>query len=71
MVAGGDRAALVFCIQRGDARTVGPADDIDPQYGNLLREAVAGGVEVYGAQMDVSPLGIKFRALLPLHLESD
>jgi len=48
MVAAGDRAALVFCCQRGDATTVGPADDIDPEYGKLLRQVAAAGVEIFG-----------------------
>ena len=40
MVAGGERAAaLVFCVQRGDAERVRPADEIDPEYGALLRKA--------------------------------
>ncbi len=51
VVAAGERAALVFCVQRGDAQSVGPADDIDPAYGRLLRAAVAGGVEVCGVGM--------------------
>ena len=58
VVAAGDRAMLMFCVQRGDAQTVGPADDIDPEYGQLLRAAVAGGVMVRGAAMAVTPHGI-------------
>ncbi len=54
----GGRAVLVFCVQRGDADTVGPADDIDPEYGALLRRAAAAGVGVWGVGMEVSPLGI-------------
>lgn len=41
----GDRAAVVFCVARGDARALRPADEIDPAYGAALREAVAAGVE--------------------------
>ena len=48
MVTAGDRAALVFCCQRPDAITVGAADDIDPEYGRLLRQAAAAGVEIFG-----------------------
>jgi len=39
MVRAGDRAALVFCSQRSDATSLGPADNVDPEYGALLREA--------------------------------
>lgn len=42
----GQRAVLVYCVQRGDVREVRPADDIDPRYGQTLREALACGVEV-------------------------
>ena len=58
VAAAGDRAVLVFCVQRGDARTVGPADDIDPEYGRLLRRAASAGVAVRGVAMGVGTAGI-------------
>ncbi|MEN8008174.1 MAG: DNA/RNA nuclease SfsA [Candidatus Krumholzibacteriota bacterium] len=58
MVSAGDRAALVFCIQREDAVSVGPADDIDPQYGHLLRKAAVSGVEIHGLASQVNPQAI-------------
>lgn len=58
LAAAGARAALLFCVQRGDADSVGPADDIDPAYGDLLRRAVAAGVAVHGVGMEVTPAGI-------------
>ena len=58
VTADGDRAVLVFCVQRGDARTVGPADDVDPLYGRLLRDAVGAGVAVHGVGMAVALDGI-------------
>ena len=66
MVGQGDRAALVFCSQRPDARTLGPADDIDPAYGRILREAVNAGVEVYGLGCHVNPNGILANRLLDI-----
>ena len=66
VVAGGERAMLAFCVQRDDARTVGPADDVDPDYGRLLRQALAAGVEACGVGMAVSPRGIRPRRLLPV-----
>lgn len=42
----GYRAVLFFCVQHDGARAAGPADHIDARYGELLREAVAHGVEV-------------------------
>ncbi len=62
----GTRAALVFCVQRGDAETVGPADDIDPAYGRLLRTTLAAGVAVHGVGMDVTPAGITPARPIPL-----
>ncbi len=68
MVAAGDRAALVFCCQRADAFTVGPADDIDPEYGRLLRQAAAQGVEVIGLSACVQPQGITPEHLVVFNL---
>lgn len=69
MVAAGDRAALVFCIQRGDAVTVGPADDIDPEYGQLLRKAVEAGVEVVGINAFVDHQSIVLKRLIKTELK--
>lgn len=68
MVAAGDRAALVFCIQRGDALTVGPADDIDPEYGRLLRRVALAGVEIYAVGMKVGSKSIIPHRLIPVEL---
>lgn len=40
----GHGAALLFCVQRGDARRFAPATRIDPTYAAALREAAAAGV---------------------------
>ena len=45
-VAAGDRGVLLFVVNRGDGRFVGPADEIDPAYGDALRTAAEAGVEV-------------------------
>ena len=68
MVAAGDRAVLLFCVQRGDAASAGPADDIDPAYGALLRRVAATGVAVHAVGMDVSPEGIEPVRRLPVLL---
>ena len=69
MVEAGDRAALVFCSQRPDAVTIGSADDIDPEYGELLRVAAARGVEVYGLKCEVNSSYISPNLLLKILLE--
>lgn len=47
-VAAGDgwRSVIFFLVQRGEAQAFAPADQIDPEYGRQLREAVGCGVEV-------------------------
>ncbi len=46
MVKQGHRAVLFFCVQHTGIERVAPADDIDPEYGRWLRQAMAEGVEV-------------------------
>ena len=46
LVREGDRAVMFFLVNRGDCRSMGPADAIDPEYGLALREAAAAGVEL-------------------------
>jgi sugar fermentation stimulation protein A len=67
--AAGERAVLVFCIQRGDATSMAPADDIDPAYGRALREAVAAGVEVVPYRARVTLAGVTLQDRLPLELD--
>jgi sugar fermentation stimulation protein A len=45
-VAVGERAVLLFVVNHSGIEVVKPADEIDPAYGKLLREARAAGVEV-------------------------
>lgn len=42
----GYRAVIFFLVQRGEADAFTPADAIDPEYGQLLREVSAAGVEI-------------------------
>ncbi len=51
----GYRAVLLFCVQHSGIDRVTPADDIDPVYGRLLREAARQGVEVlaYATEFDL------------------
>ena len=58
MVSAGQRAVLVFCVQRGDVDRVRPADHIDPAYGRALRDALAAGVEVLALGATPTPDGI-------------
>ncbi len=51
----GYRAIIFFLVQRAEAIEFSPADDIDPEYGRLLREVVAGGVEAMAYKTIVTP----------------
>ena len=66
VVAAGHRGVLCFCVQRGDAREVRPADAIDPLYGTTLRQAIAAGVEAIAYRAEISPTGICLRTPLPV-----
>lgn len=69
MAAAGDRAVLLFCAGRADTRVVRPADDIDPLYGQTLREAASAGVEILAYRCDISPEGITLANRVPVDLD--
>jgi sugar fermentation stimulation protein A len=50
----GWRAVIFFLVQRREAKAFTPADHIDPEYGRLLRQALASGVEAIAMQTRVS-----------------
>ena len=60
MVEQGHRAVMVFCVPHEGIKRARPADQIDPKYGRLLREAAQAGVEVlaYGASLTESEVRI-------------
>jgi len=59
----GDRAALLFLVQRSDCDRVAPADAIDPAYGEALRRAAAHGVEIFalGARVTARAITVERR----------
>lgn len=64
----GTRAILLYCVNLTGAKGVRPADEIDPTYGKLLREAVAAGVEVIAYGTTITPEEIKITHPLPVIL---
>lgn len=68
VVREGDRGVIFFTVQRGDAHSVSPADDIDPEYGRLLRLALENGVEALAYRALVTPLEIRLTEQLPVML---
>ncbi|HEY9149914.1 MAG TPA: DNA/RNA nuclease SfsA, partial [Gammaproteobacteria bacterium] len=62
----GQRAVILFCVQRCDVYEVRPADAIDPVYGQTLRQALERGVEALAYQVRVSPEGAELTQRLPV-----
>ncbi len=67
-VKSGHRAVLLFIIMRTDVNLVTPADSIDPEYGRLLREAVATGVEVIAYRALIDTNGLTIDQSIPVRL---
>ena len=66
VVQEGDRGVIFFTVQRGDGESVSPADIIDPEYGRLLRLALANGVEALAYRAQVTPQEILLTERLPV-----
>jgi len=66
VVEEGDRGVIFFTVQRGDATSLSPADAIDPEYGRLLRLALANGVEALAYRADISVNEIYLTQRLPI-----
>jgi sugar fermentation stimulation protein A len=64
----GERAALLYIVQRGDADSVAPADAIDAAYGEMLRHVVGRGVEVHALGARVLPDSVRLERVLPVLL---
>lgn len=64
----GERAMVVFVIQRDDARAFTPHDSADPDFGYALRRAAAAGVEVAALSCRVTLEAIRLCTSLPVVL---
>jgi sugar fermentation stimulation protein A len=65
MVAAGDRAVVLFVVQRSDCFAFSACHDLDPKFAAGLERAADAGVEVmiYSCEMDVT--GVRVAARLP------
>jgi sugar fermentation stimulation protein A len=54
------KPVMLYFINRGDCEVFAPGDRCDPVYGELLREAVAAGVEVLPLRFEVTPKEIRY-----------
>lgn len=61
-------AVMVYFCGRTDTAKFRPADEIDPEYGKLLRKAVKAGVLVLPLQVRFDEKGWQFVKLLPAEL---
>ena len=64
----GNRAVMLYIIQRNDAEIFKPAHSIDPAYSKRLKEVHKAGVEILPYMADVSPNEIKLSRKVPFQL---
>ncbi len=68
IVREGNRAMVIFLVQRGDVTRFRPADHIDPEFGQAFRDAVARGVEAACYRAKISRRSIELDQRLPIEL---
>ncbi len=68
MVKNGNRAVMLYVIQRSDGKLFKPAKEIDPQYSEKLKEAHESGVEILPYLAQVSPQEIVLSQKLDFEL---
>lgn len=68
VVKEGQRGVIFFCIQREDIEGFRPADEIDCDYGSLLRNAAMQGVEILAYKARVTPELITLTQPVPLQI---
>ena len=64
----GYEAAILFLIQREDAKSLSPNDKVDHQFGHVLREAQFQGVDLYAYRCQVSLGEINLAEQVPVYL---
>ena len=60
---------MLYFINRGDCDRFAPADLYDPEYGNLLRQAVDAGVEILPLRFAITPREISYMGSASLLLQ--
>lgn len=64
----GYRAVIFFLVQRGEATSFSPADEIDPEYGRLLRQVEEQGVEALAYKTMTTPEATRIAEKVPVVL---
>ncbi|MDJ0736940.1 MAG: DNA/RNA nuclease SfsA [Nostocaceae cyanobacterium] len=62
------RAVMLYFINRGDCTDFAPGDSADPVYGQLLRDAIALGLEVLPCRFAISTAGIQYLGLAKIKI---
>ena len=65
MVEAGQRAVMLFVIQRTDCDQFEACHDLDPAYARGLTEAAAAGVEVLAYRCEISPQRVAIADRIP------
>lgn len=60
----GIRAVMLYVVQRMDVKAFAPAEEIDPKYAQLLRQAQSKGVEIIPIQVKVSPEEVVYKKVM-------
>ncbi|MBU2961921.1 DNA/RNA nuclease SfsA [Citreicella sp. C3M06] len=63
----GERAVMLYLVQRTDCTAVSLAADIDPAYARAWAQATARGVETLAFGCDITPKSVSLGAPLPFH----
>jgi sugar fermentation stimulation protein A len=66
LLAQRQQAALIFCVQREDAKRFTPAADIDPLYAETLARVHGRGLTVLACQAEVGPEAIRIARKIPV-----
>jgi sugar fermentation stimulation protein A len=67
-IRAGDRAVMVYLVQRMDCERFCVAGDIDPNYRDALARGMAAGIEAFCFDTEITTETITVRAPLPLDL---
>ncbi len=68
IAAQGERAVVLFVVQRDDALALRPNDATDPHFGETLRQAIHQGVELYAYRCTVTLTDIRLQETIPITL---
>ncbi|MEO1137137.1 MAG: DNA/RNA nuclease SfsA [Pseudomonadota bacterium] len=68
VAAAGDRAVMLFVVQRSDCRRFAPAGDLDPAYAKALKSAHSAGVELLCYDCEVTTEEVVLRKALEIEV---